>query len=103
MGTQPRKPRRPAPEQREILVLHTKDSGPQGPVLRLLAREELTVGAHATDVPQVRVWIQNGGQGGSAILDEEEVGMLVKGLLDALEASRAIIASRPSPGQAPQD
>lgn len=40
--------------------------------------------------------IQNGGMSAGALLDEEEVGILVKGLLDALEAAKAIAASRES-------
>jgi hypothetical protein len=94
MGTSKSKLPRPVPERREILDLRTKDWGTDGPLLRFLMGEfKLTVETYATDVPQVRVRIQNGSQGGSAILDEKEVGRLVKGLLDALEASKAIAAS----------
>lgn len=57
---------------------------------------EVTVESYAEDVPRVSMWIQNQGMGAVVALDEEEVGRLVKGLRDALEASKAIVASRES-------
>ena len=57
---------------------------------------KVTVWSYTRDAPKVSVVIQDETMLAGAILDEEQVGMLVKGLLDALEASKAIAASRES-------
>jgi hypothetical protein len=53
----------------------------------------IMVSAHTKDVPSVSVWIQDQNMAAGVFLDEEEMGRLVKGLHDALEASKAIAAS----------
>ena len=57
---------------------------------------KVTVSSYMEDAPRVSVVIQDQTMLAGALLDEEQVGMLVKGLLDALEASKAIAASRES-------
>jgi len=54
------------------------------------------VEAYTQDASCVRVWIQDQSMGAGITLDEEEVGKLVNGLVDALQAAKAIIASRES-------
>lgn len=88
----PSKPRKPKPVRGPMtLELHPKDrrgSTNRFRVVRVSSRTE--------DVPRVSIGIQDQGMGAGLILDEEEMGRLIKGLRDALEASKAIAASRDS-------
>lgn len=61
------------------------------------SHRRIIVSAQTKDVPSVSVWIQDQNMAVGVYLDEEEMGRLVKGLHDALEASKAIAASRESP------
>ena len=47
------------------------------------------VWSYTEDVPKVSVVIQDQAMLAGALLDEDQVGMLVEGILDALEASKA--------------
>ena len=47
------------------------------------------VWSYTEDVPKVSVVIQDQAVLAAALLDEDQVGMLIQGLLDALEASKA--------------
>lgn len=88
----PGKPRKPTPIRRpSTLELHPKDR--RGSTSRFRV---VTVDARTEDVPKVSIWIQNESTGASVLLDEEETGLLIKGLRDALEESKAIAASRDS-------
>lgn len=95
MGTL-RKPRRPTTERQQFLELRAKAWGERGAFLRFIDDYRLTVYSHVTDAPQVGMWLRTGSSGGTVLLDEEEVGMLVKGLLDALQAAKATVAARES-------
>jgi hypothetical protein len=87
-----RKPRKPKPVRGPMtLELHPKNL--RGSTSR---HHTVMVSPYTEDVPRVSVRIQDQSLLAGALLDEKEVGMLVKGLLDALEASKAIAVSRDS-------
>ena len=50
---------------------------------------KITVSSYTDDAPKVTIGIQDQTMAAGATLDEDQVGLLVKGLLDALEASKA--------------
>jgi hypothetical protein len=87
-----RKPRKPRPIRGPMtLDLRPKDRSGSTSPFRVVKVESYTDYA-----PRVSIWIQNQSMGASVLLDEDEVGKLVTGLRDALEASKASAASRES-------
>ena len=78
------------------LELHPKDRN--GSTSR---HHKVMVSSYAEDVPKVSVVIQDQTMLAGALLDEDQAGMLVKGLLDALEAAKAIAAGRESHESSP--
>jgi hypothetical protein len=74
------------------LELHPKDR--RGATSRFRV---VRVSSYTDDVPRVSIGIQNESMAAGFILDEEEMGRLIKGLHDAMEASKATTASRGSP------
>ena len=66
------------------LELHPKDR--RGATSR---HHKVMVWSYTEDVPKVSLVIQDQAMLAGALLDEDQVGMLIQGLLDALEASKA--------------
>ena len=62
--------------------------------LRTGRHRGISVTAYTRDVPGVSVWVQDESMGASVILDEGEATAVVNGLLEALQASKALIARR---------
>jgi hypothetical protein len=81
--------RKPLSEWGIILELHPKDR--RG---RTNRHHMVRVSASKQAAPGINLSIQDQTMLAGATLDEEELGMLIKGLRDALEASKAIAASR---------
>jgi hypothetical protein len=89
-----RKPRKPKLISRQVtLDLLPKDR--RGSISR---HRRITVSPSTRDVPGVSLSMQDQSMLVGFLLDEEEVGSLVQGLRDALEASKTIAASRESQG-----
>jgi hypothetical protein len=95
-----RKSRKPKPKPKPKII-------PGSQTLRLQPKDRygtssrrypvITVSSFVRDVSRVGVFvISDTGMAAGANLDEEEVDMLIKGLRDALEESKAIAAGRES-------
>ena len=84
-----RNPRKPDSVRGPMtLELHPKDR--RGATSR---HHKVMVWSYTEDVPKVSVVIQDQAMLAGALLDEDQVGMLVQGLFDALEASKANASS----------
>jgi len=84
-----RNPRKPDSVRGPMtLELHPKDR--RGATSR---HHQVMVWSYTEDIPKVSVVIQDQAMLAGALLDEDQVGMLIQGLLDALEASKANASS----------